>query len=478
MNDDIFLESFLKNFPCSPSSSQREGMERLSAFVQGESLSRIFVMKGYAGTGKTTIIASLVKTIRDFKGVKGSSILMAPTGRAAKIMSQYSGEKAYTIHKQIYALRTRKGGGISFTLKPNRSVNTLFIVDEASMITDRNDNDSYGSLLDDLLSYVTSGRDCKLLLVGDTAQLPPVGYSDSPALDIRVLENNYGMPTEEIFLTDVYRQSEESMILHNATTLRKTLERDNLKKGVIKFRTGEDFVRLRDGYDIQCAIEGATNSRRQSEAIIITRSNRRAGLFNGQIRSRIKLHEGEIATGDLLMVVKNNYFWVDEDSPCGFIANGDLAEVMAVRESGIIRYGMRFARVELKLVDYPQMSKFEALVLLDTIYSESAALSEAQSSAFYNEVMKDYEKLSMRRRHDELSKNEYYNAIQVKFGYAVTCHKSQGGGWDNVFIEQVWLPDENLPKDYIRWLYTAITRAKEKVFMIGFTDDFFEENDL
>ena len=178
------------------------------------------------------------------------------------------------------------------------------------------------------------------------------------------------------------------------------------------------------------------------------------------------------------MVVKNNYFWVDEDSPCGFIANGDLAEVMAVRESGIMRYGMRFARVELKLVDYPQMSKFEALVLLDTIYSESAALSEAQSSAFYNEVMKDYEKLSMRRRHDELSKNEYYNAIQVKFGYAVTCHKSQGGGWDNVFIEQVWLPDENLPKDYIRWLYTAITRAKEKVFMIGFTDDFFEENDL
>ena len=447
--DDIFLEAFIKNFPLTPSATQKEGMERLSAFVQGESLSRIFVMKGYAGTGKTTIIASIVKTIKDFKGVKGSAVLMAPTGRAAKIMSQYSGERAYTIHKQIYA----------------------------SMITDRSTGDNYGSLLDDLLSYVTSGRDCKLLLVGDTAQLPPVGYSDSPALDIRVLENNYGMPTEEIFLTDVYRQSEESMILHNATALRKMLEKEGLKKGDIKFRTGEDFVRLRDGYDIQSAIEGATNSQRQSEAIIITRSNRRAGLFNGQIRSRIKLHEGEIATGDLLMVVKNNYFWVDEDSPCGFIANGDLAEVMAVRESGIVRYGMRFARVELKMVDYPQMSKFEALVLLDTIYSESASLTEAQSTAFYNEVMKDYEKLSMRRRHDELAKNEYYNAIQVKFGYAVTCHKSQGGGWDNVFIEQVWLPDENLPKDYLRWLYTAITRARNRVFLIGFTDDFFEDTD-
>ncbi|MDD4820882.1 MAG: ATP-binding domain-containing protein, partial [Flavobacteriales bacterium] len=245
--------------------------------------------------------------------------------------------------------------------------------------------------------------------------------------------------------------------------------------GDVRFKTGADFVRLKDGYDIQSAIEGATGGNKQSEAIIITRSNKRAALFNSQIRSRIKLYDGEICTGDLLMVVKNNYFWVEEDSVCGFIANGDLAEVMSVRNSEIRKYGMRFARVELRLVDYPQMQKFEALILLDTIYSDSASLNEVQSRAFYEEALKEYDGLSVRKKHEELSKDEFYNAIQVKFGYAVTCHKSQGGGWDNVFIEQVWMSEQKLSIDYLRWLYTAITRAREKVYLIGFSDDFFEE---
>lgn len=468
-------EQILSNFPFEPSEEQLSAIGSLSGFVSGSDNRRIFILRGYAGTGKTSIIAALVRTLYN-TGRK--AVLMAPTGRAAKVMAGYSGMRAYTIHKQIYAVIPRESGGMSFSMRPNKLKNAVFIVDEASMLTDRAGEslvNSSSSLLDDLLSYVFSGAGCHLILVGDRAQLPPVGYSDSPALEERTFESGYGIDCTGIDLTRVYRQSQKSDILHNATAIRQAMaDPDKLQWGSLKFRTGPDFVRLEDGYDIQSAIEGSYSAGGESETIIITRSNKRAGLFNAQIRARVKLSEGEIATGDILMVVKNNYFWVDEKSPCGFIANGDLAEVMSVRKEEEM-YGMRFARVELSLTDYPQMPKFEAVILLDTIYSDSAALPEERAKAFFEEVMKDYVDLPPRKRYEELAKNEYYNAIQVKFGYAVTCHKAQGGGWDNVLVEQIWMAEPKLSVEYLRWLYTAVTRARKKVYLMGFPDEFFEK---
>lgn len=473
MNDHLF-EQILSDFPFDPSDEQRQAVHALSDFIDRETGRRIFILKGYAGTGKTSLIASTVHALRD----QGrATVLMAPTGRAAKVMSGYSGTRASTIHKQIYSLIPRASGGMAFALRPNKLKNAVFIVDEASMLTDRAGDslaDTSSSLMDDLLSYVFSAPGNILILVGDKAQLPPVGYSRSPALEERTFENGYGIRCIGMNLTHVYRQAQDSAILHNATAIRGAMRQGaSLPWGSLKFRTGPDFVRLQDGYDIQSAIEGAYSDDGESETIIITRSNKRAGMFNAQIRSGVKLSDGEISTGDMLMVVKNNYFWVDEKSPCGFIANGDLAEVMSVRKEEEM-YGMRFARVELSLTDYPQMPKFEAVILLDTIYSESAALPEDRARTFYEEVCQDYADLPPRKRYEALSKNEYYNAIQVKFGYAVTCHKAQGGGWDNVLIEQVWMPEPELSLDYLRWLYTAVTRARKRVYLIGFQDEFFE----
>ena len=474
-NESLTSEQILSHFPFEPSPEQREACQRLSHFLSLQANERVFVLRGYAGTGKTSLIAALVRALQH---TSRNAVLMAPTGRAAKVMAGYAGCAARTIHKQIYAVIPRVGGGMSFSLRANKARNAVFIVDEASMLTDNAGEsltDAASSLLDDLVSYVFSAPGSRLILVGDRAQLPPVGYDDSPGLEERTFENNYGLSCVGMDFTQVYRQGEQSAILQNATAIRRAMaEGRSVGWGELKFRTGRDFVRLEDGYDIQSAIEGSYSEPGVSETIIITRSNKRAGAFNAQIRSRVLLSEGEIATGDILMVVKNNYFWVDEKSPCGFIANGDLAEVMSVRSEQQL-YGMRFARVELALTDYPQMPKFEALILLDTLYSESAALPAEQARAFFDRVMEDYQDLPPSQRYEQLSKNEYYNAIQVKFGYAVTCHKAQGGGWDNVLIEQVWMPEPKLSTEYLRWLYTAITRARKKVYLIGFQDEFFEE---
>ena len=486
MAGSTLFQRILTHFPYEPSSEQRSAMEALADFLDPVSRQRVFILRGYAGTGKTSLLAALVRALHD----AGREVfLMAPTGRAAKRMSEttglraakvmagYSGTAARTIHKQIYTAVPRSGGGMSFILRPNKSKNAVFLVDEASMLTDRTGDsltDASSSLLDDLVSYVFHAPGSRLILVGDRAQLPPVGYDDSPALEGRTFENGYGLCCTEADLTRVYRQDEQSAILQNATRVRQAMESgEALPWGSLKFRTGDDFVRLEDGYDIQSAIEGAYSQEGLSETILITRSNKRAGAFNAQIRSRVLLSEGEIAAGDLLMVAKNNYFWVEETSPCGFIANGDLAEVMSVRREEEL-YGMRFARVELSLTDYPQMPKFEALILRDTLYSQAPALPEDRARAFFEQVMLDYEDLPPRKRFEALAKNEYYNAIQVKFGYAVTCHKAQGGGWDNVLIEQVWMPEPKLSREYLRWLYTAITRARKRVYLIGFPDEFFE----
>ncbi|WP_224483198.1 ATP-dependent DNA helicase [Robertkochia aurantiaca] len=474
MDAASFYKLLKENFPHNPTVEQDLVLQQLADFVFSLEKDEVFLLKGYAGTGKTTIIGVLVTYL--WKTMK-KSVLLAPTGRAAKVITNYSGRAAYTIHKHIYFPKKQKGSGVKFVLAPNKHKNTLFIVDEASMIPDvASDSKMFdnGSLLDDLITYVYSGHNCKLLLIGDTAQLPPVGLDVSPALEADTLGLRYAKEVLQIELEEVMRQQLNSGILYNATNIREQIQSDFFEE--FKFRTDEfdDIVRLRDGYEIQDAIQSAFDNAGLEETAIIVRSNKRANLYNQQIRARILFQENEISPGDYLMVVRNNYFWLKSSSEAGFVANGDIIEILelfAIKEL----YGFRFAEVKVRMVDYPRMKPFETVLLLDTIAAETPALTYEQNNQLYQEVMKDYqEETSNYRKFMQIKKNKYFNALQVKFSYAITCHKSQGGQWQNVFIEQPYLPN-GIDKDYMRWLYTAVTRAREKVYLIGFKDDSFEE---
>jgi len=329
-------------------------------------------------------------------------------------------------------------------------------------------------LLDDLIQYVYSGHQCKLLLIGDTAQLPPVKLDLSPALNEHLLSLNYNKEVTKMELDEVMRQEQDSGILFNATILREAISNsyfDNFKFNLEGFK---DIVRLVDGYDIMDAINDAYNSLGNEETAIIVRSNKRANLYNQQIRSRILFNEYEVTAGDYLMVVKNNYFWLKPTSEAGFIANGDIIEVLEIFHIKEL-YGFRFAEVKVRMVDYPKMRPFETVLMLDTISVDGPSLAYEDSNRLYHEVMKDYEdETSKYKKFLKIKNNTFFNALQVKFSYAITCHKSQGGQWSTVFVEQPYLPN-GIDKDYLRWLYTAITRAKEKLYLIGFKDDFFEE---
>lgn len=402
---------------------------------------------------------------------------MAPTGRAAKVISNYSGKEAFTIHKKIYFPKKDKSGGIKFVLQPNKHKNTIFIVDEASMIPDTPGESKLfenGSLLDDLMQYVYSGHQCKLLLIGDTAQLPPIKLDLSPALDENKLSLNYNKEVTKMELNEVVRQEFDSGILANATLLREALS--NAFHDAFKFDLNgfKDVVRLVDGQEVMDAINDAYSTLGNEETTIIVRSNKRANLYNQQIRNRILFNENELTPGDFIMVVKNNYFWIKPTSEAGFIANGDIIVVLEIYNL-IDLYGFRFAEVKVRMVDYPKMQAFETVLLLDTIESETPSLTYEDSNRLYQEVMKDYEtETSKYRKFLKVKNNKYFNALQVKFSYAITCHKSQGGQWNTVFVEQPYLPN-GIDKEYLRWLYTAITRAKEKLYLIGFQDDFFED---
>ncbi|WP_139363535.1 ATP-dependent RecD-like DNA helicase, partial [Flavobacterium sp. LM5] len=433
----------------------------------------IFVLKGYAGTGKTTVISTLVNSLAS---INKKAVLLAPTGRAAKVIANYSEKPAFTIHKKIYFPKKSSGGGVSFTLQPNKHKNTIFIVDEASMISDTNsDSKLYenGSLLDDLISYVYSGTNCKLILLGDTAQLPPVNLDISPALDIQTLSLHYNKEVDHIELDEVMRQAEDSGILFNATALRELLQDSFVTEYQFDLKKFKDIVRLVDGYDIQDAIHSAYSNYSIEDTAFIVRSNKRANQYNEQIRAKILDKESELATGDFLMVVKNNYFWLKDSDEAGFVANGDIIEVLEM--FGIKElYGFKFAKVKIRMVDYPNQKPLETVLLLDTIKSESPSLTYEESNRLYQEVMKDYEGETKYKQFQKVKNNEYFNALQVKFSYAITCHKSQGGQWNTVFIEQPYLPN-GIDTDYIRWLYTAMTRAKNKLYLIGFKDDSFVE---
>ena len=465
--------SFLKNdFPHSTTSKQDIALQLLAKFVSGPEKDTTFLLKGYAGTGKTTIVGTLVKNL---SRIKMRSVLLAPTGRAAKVISNYSKKQAFTIHKKIYFPKSEKGS-VSFVLQANKHRDTIFIVDEASMIPDRNQDSKLfenGSLLDDLMQYVYSGHNCKLLLIGDSAQLPPVHLSISPALDIEVLESNYNRKVIHIELDEVVRQKQDSGILENATMIREHLDDGFFDSFRFSNKIFPDIVRPTDGQEIMDAISDSYSELGNEGAIILVRSNKRANLYNQSIRQRILFQEAELSAGDYLMVVKNNYFWVDKASEAGFIANGDIVEVLEIFAFKDL-YGFRFAEVKVRMVDYPNMKPLETVLLLDTLTSETPSLTYEQSNALYQEVMQDYvSEKSKYKKFLAVKNNKYFNALQVKFSYAITCHKSQGGQWNTVFVEQPYLA-AGIDKEYLRWLYTAITRAQNKLYLIGFKDDFFE----
>ncbi|AWA30883.1 ATP-dependent endonuclease [Flavobacterium magnum] len=469
-----FYAILSRNFPFQPTVKQDIFFQQVSEFVTNDKPDEIFVLKGYAGTGKTTVISAIVNNLQ---AAGRKYVLLAPTGRAAKVIANYSRKQALTIHKKIYFPK-KQAGGVSFTLQANKHKNTIFIVDEASMISDSaSDSKMYqnGSLLDDLISYIYSGSGCKMILLGDTAQLPPVNLEISPALDIQSLSANYYKEVFHIELDEVMRQEENSGILYNATGLRDRLQEDFFEDFRFSLDGFNDIIRLTNGDDIQDAIQSAYGNIGIEDTAFIVRSNKRANQYNQQIRTRILDKESELSAGDLLMVVKNNYFWLKDTDAAGFIANGDIIEVLQIYGFKEL-YGFKFAKVRVRMIDYPDQLPIDTVLLLDTIHSESPSLTYEESNRLYQEVLADYEdEKAQFRKLLKVKENEYFNALQVKFSYAMTCHKSQGGQWTTVFVEQPYLPD-GPNRDYVRWLYTAMTRAREKLYLIGFKDEYFDND--
>lgn len=468
-----FASVIRDSFPFEPTPGQQALIDKLSAFVLHPDNERLFVLKGYAGTGKTTIVSALVKSL---PAVRWRYVLLAPTGRAAKVLATYSGEPAFTIHKKIYRPRASgSGGGGYFQLQANVHKHTIFIVDEASMIGESaGDTQMFPhSLLEDLYEYVYTGEHCKLLLIGDSAQLPPVGMSESPALNIAYMKSTFGCEVEHYELKEVMRQVLDSGVLLNATRLRINIAEGNNEQPKFELSSYSDLVRL-PGSELVDTLEQSYRKYGAEDTIIICRSNKRANIYNQQIRSRILWREDEISAGDQLMIVKNNYFWLPKESKAGFIANGDTAGIIRISKYREM-HGLRFADVTLQLLDYPDEPELDVRILLDTLHSEAPALTRDQAQAFFESVHEDYAHIGNKReRYQEMRKDPYFNALQVKFAYAVTCHKAQGGQWKSVFVEQGYLTPEMLNTEYLRWLYTALTRTREKLYLVGFNDAFFD----
>ena len=451
--------------------NQKKIIEKLSQWLSDDDFERIFLLNGYAGTGKTTIIAAFVAALKEL-GIK--PILLAPTGRAAKVLTRYSLHTAYTIHKKIYRERTLADYESRFSLDYNREHDAVFIVDEASMLSaSTQDGATFGSgnLLEDLVTYVRSGKRCRLLLVGDDAQLPPVGDDFSPALDPATLLP-YG-DVEYGTMDEVVRQSQDSGILFNATMLRCMLE-NNIHEIPLFDMSFEDF-RSVQGSELIEALQDCYDRYGRDETIVITRSNKRANRFNEGIRRHNLSAEEEIESGDMLMVVKNNYHYAEKDdnTPMAFIANGDVVRLRRLRRFEEL-YGFRFANAVLEFPDYDGY-ELEAKILLDTISSESPSLTREQSRELFYEIEKDYLDITTKsKRYKAIRENEHFNALQIKFAYAVTCHKAQGGQWSAVFVDRCLFGDEPMTRDMLRWLYTAITRATERVYLVNFDERFFE----
>ncbi|PTN03142.1 ATP-dependent RecD-like DNA helicase [Mangrovibacterium marinum] len=462
----------VENLGFPPTDGQMHLAEKLAQFITAQSQDIIFLLKGYAGTGKTSMVSALVKTL---DGFKIPTVLLAPTGRAAKVLSTYTGKSAFTIHKRIYRQKSSSDGMGKFALDRNMCKNCFFIVDEASMIA----NNSYeasvfgsGRLLDDLYEYIYAGQNCKLILVGDTAQLPPVGMDISPALDASELEM-YGAEVEEIELTEVVRQQLDSGILHNATMLRELIAEDDFWGDYFPIEAeGFPDIHRIGGGDLIEKISECYDRYGEQHTMVITRSNKRANKFNQGIRSTILYKDSEITVGDLLMVVKNNYYWIGEDERLDFIANGDIVEIKQIRRYEEL-YGYRFADVSLQFLDYDNL-EVDCKIFLDTLNIETASLSSADNQKLFHAVAEDYMDIaSKKKRWEKIRENPHFNALQVKFAYAVTCHKAQGGQWDAVFIDQGYLVEDMLNKEFLRWLYTAFTRPVKELYLVNFNKEFF-----
>ncbi len=458
---------------------QKKIIEKLAEWLETPQNDQIFILNGYAGTGKTTLIGALVGVLRDNSC---RCVLLAPTGRAAKVLAQYTGERTYTIHKKIYRQQSSASIESKFSLDYNRERDAVFIVDEASMLANGSSyEDSLfgsGALLEDLIKYVQSGRNCRLILVGDNAQLPPIGNDYSPALD-PVYMSTFGT-VDYGSLDDVVRQDINSGILFNATLVRTMLENHIYEIPLLDMNYPD--VEQLSGADFMERIEECYSKYGRDETIVITRSNRRANRYNEALRRTVLFAEEEIESGDMLMVVKNNYFYAsdsdDEESKDGrsmnFIANGDIARLRRLRRIEEL-YGFRFANAVLEFDDYDS-TEIECKILLDTVASESPSLTRDESLRLFRAIEEDYPEIrSKAKRYKEIRENPYFNAVQVKFAYAVTCHKSQGGQWSAVFIDKMLFGDEQMSKDLLRWLYTAMTRATEKLYFVNFDERFFDK---
>ena len=470
-------KALLSHFNFLPTEDQDKAISHLSAFELSTKTSPVYILKGYAGTGKTSLISAYVNYLA---AEKKQFVLLAPTGRAAKVLSQYTGFQASTIHRRIYQIFTTKEGANRMLLAPNLSKNTVFIIDEASMINDESrQNESFfsaRSLLDDLMAYVFSNTTNKMVLVGDTAQLPPVGLQLSPALEIEYIRSAFSVTAYEFEMTEVMRQSEDSGILYSATRLRKKITAQSSDPPFFQLsRFKSDIVRINDGYEFEDLLQQTFMNSEAEDAVLICRSNKRANLFNQQVREHILQRESMLEGGDALMVVKNNYYWLDAESKAGFIANGDLLSVLRITKTEEI-YGFQFADADIRLLDYPEEKALSVKLLLNTLTANGPGLSSDDYRELNNRVEEDYFDIKSKSgRLSKMRKNPYLNALHVKFGYALTCHKTQGGQWPTVIVDQGYLNDEMINTEYLRWLYTALTRSTKKLYLINFNDHFFEE---
>ncbi|MGL5912596.1 MAG: ATP-dependent DNA helicase, partial [Bacteroidales bacterium] len=464
MLKDYFQQLLEKHIAFAPTQDQQKLLNAMSDFVTTPQNDSIFVVNGYAGTGKTTVIGALVRSLHS---IKKPVVLLAPTGRAAKIMSSYSGTSAFTIHKKIYRQSRLHDGVGAFALNLNSHSNAIFIIDEASMIANSSSEASIfgtGKLLDDLVKFVRTGKNCKLILVGDSAQLPPVGISISPALDENYL-GFYGDNTI-VQLNEVVRQTQNSGILNNATLIRQHLEAKKTGFPLLQVENYKDIVQISGG-DLIETLSDTYSKFGEENVMVITRSNKQANLYNAGIRDRIFGKEESVERNDRLMVVKNNYTWVAQDEglckEIPFIANGDIVILQRLRKHYEM-YGLHFADATISLPDYNH-AELNCRLLLNTLTTETSSLNTSQSKVFFTQVSADYAHIMpAAKRYAEIRSDPFFSALQIKHAYATTCHKAQGGQWKAVFIDHGYLQDESVNVDFLRWLYTAITRASEQLY--------------
>ena len=475
---DELKYNILQQFGFPPTQEQAHALEVFAEFLTDRDPHAVMILRGSAGTGKTTLSGAIVRTLKE---IRQKVMLLAPTGRAAKVFSLNSGSPAYTIHRRIYREKSFSGVEGQFNLNDNLYTDTLFMVDEASMIANMGlGGMSFGSgcLLDDLVHFVYQGRNDRLLLIGDKAQLPPVGEEESPALHAAMLEG-YGLKVYECDLNEVLRQSEESGILYNATMIRQMITHDDITQLPKIHFAGYSDIKPMPGAELIEALADSYHHVGLDDTIVVTRSNKRANIFNQGIRNMVLDREEELSQGDILMIVKNNYYWMEEERKSNnklqsndipaFLANGDRAKVLKVRRR-IDLYGFRFATLLLQFPDYDNY-ELEATVLLDTLTSEAPALTHEQQEQLFHQIEEDYQDIPLKAdRMKAIRQDQFFNALQVKFAYAVTCHKAQGGQWAHVYVDQGYMKDDMLNPDYIHWLYTAFTRATEMLYLVNWPE--------